>query len=191
MERKRSDAARRGNSEKTARSSDVGKSGGRAAGMLGEADCSLGHCSRHPGPLTRSRAVTPASRRLARETNIELEGRAEFKISGDASTQLLMRIFDLLAQQGRTPERATVAVIDNMLEEWMATGSITAHRAEVMAEKIRSMVDTYSVQLDWRVVARRQSDVYPLRVPNRFWSSCRSSNDCISSSSPLDITPRT
>ena len=72
---------------------------------------------------------------------------AEFKIRGDASPQLLMRILGLLAQQDRMPDRATIEKVDETLEVTIAIGALPRHRAEVVAEKVRSMIGTHSVQL--------------------------------------------
>lgn len=88
--------------------------------------------------------------RQAREAEAGAVGCAKFQIRGDPSPQLLLRIFGLLAQQGRMPQRATVEIVDGEMEVGMATCALTSHRAEVVAEKIRSMVGSYSVQLDWR-----------------------------------------
>ena len=76
-------------------------------------------------------------------------GSVEFKIRGDASPQLLMRILGLLAQQDRMPDRATIAKVGETLEVVIAIGALPRHRADVVAEKIRSMIGTHSVQLAW------------------------------------------
>lgn len=78
------------------------------------------------------------------------QGQAEFRILAEASPQLLMRIFGLLAQQDRMPDRATVEVAKGALEVVLATDGFPRHRAEVVAEKIRSMVGSHSVDLFWR-----------------------------------------
>ena len=77
-------------------------------------------------------------------------GKAQFKVSGDASSQLLMRIFGLLAQQDLLPEHATAHHRDGVLEVRMNTVLLSRHRAEVIAEKMRSMVETHQVQVSWR-----------------------------------------
>ena len=88
-------------------------------------------------------------------------GSAEFKIRGDASPQLLMRILGLLAQQDRMPDRATIAKVGETLEVVIAIGALPRHRAEVVAEKVRSMIGTYSVQLAWQ--ASPQAGRNPIR----------------------------
>ena len=77
-------------------------------------------------------------------------GWAEFRVRGDASPQLLMRILGLLAQQDRMPDRATIENVDETLEVVIAIGALPRHRAEVVAEKVRSMIGTHSVQLAWQ-----------------------------------------
>lgn len=73
--------------------------------------------------------------------------RAEFRVRGGASPQLLMRILGLLAQQDQMPERATLEVTEGRLDLVFATGALTRRRAEVAAEKIRSMIGIDTVQL--------------------------------------------
>ena len=73
--------------------------------------------------------------------------RLEFRVRGDASPQLLMRIFGLLAQQDHMPQRATLEVAEGRLDLVMVTGALIQHRAEVAAEKMRSMIGIDTVQL--------------------------------------------
>lgn len=81
-------------------------------------------------------------------------GKAQFKVSGDASSQLLMRIFGLLAQQDLLPQHATVHHLGGVLEVRMKAVLLSRHRAEVIAEKMRSMVETHQVQFSWRAQRR-------------------------------------
>lgn len=78
------------------------------------------------------------------------QGQAKFRILAEASPQLLMRIFGLLAQQDRMPDRATVEVAKEALEVVFTANGFPRHRAEVVAEKIRSMVGSHSVELVWQ-----------------------------------------
>ena len=82
-------------------------------------------------------------------------GLAEFRIRAEASPQLLMRIFGLLAQQDKMPDHASVELTHGTLEMGFAATGLPRHRAEVMAEKIRSMVGTHSVQLAWQTTLEK------------------------------------
>ena len=93
---------------------------------------------------------------------------AEFRVRGDASPQLLMRILGLLAQQDRMPDRATIDKVDETLEVVIAIGALPRHQAEVVAEKIRSMVGTHSVRLAWH--ASPHENQKPSRPLCRFAS---------------------
>ena len=111
-------------------------------------------------------------------TQREPLGQAQYKICGDASSQLLMRIFGLLAQQDLLPQHATVRHHGDLLEVQMKTVSLSRHRAEVIAEKMRSMVETHQVQFSWRALRRE--------VPNlidrfRFASGLRADRAAIAS----------
>lgn len=90
--------------------------------------------------------AVPVKMKFASET----AGRAEFRIKAEPSPQLLLRVLGLLAQQDRLPDRATVEVAETTLAINLILGSVSRHRAEVLAEKMRSMVDTEFVHLAWR-----------------------------------------
>ena len=77
-------------------------------------------------------------------------GQARFKVSGDASSQLLMRIFGLLAQQDLLPEHATARSLKGVLIVQMETALLSRHRAVVIAQKMNSLVETHRVQLCWK-----------------------------------------
>ena len=120
-----------------------------------------------------------ASVRLAREDQAGAVGCAKFQIRGDPSPQLLLRIFGLLAQQDQMPQRASVEIVDGAMEVGMATCALTGHQAEVIAEKIRSMVGSYSVQLDWQAALPNPSK--PNRRMFRFAFDLRANRAAIAS----------
>ena len=96
-------------------------------------------------------------------------GWAVFRVRGDASPQLLMRILGLLAQQDKMPDRATIEKVDETLEVTLALGGLVRHRAEVVAEKVRAMVGSHSVDLAWHAS--------PLAGPSPMRPMCRSVSD--------------
>lgn len=108
----------------------------------------------------------------------EVLGHAQFEVLGDASSQLLMRIFGLLAQQDLLPEHATVHQRDDVLEVRMRTASLSRHRAEVIAEKMRSLVESHRVQFSWS--APRCKVLNPTRR-FRFASGLRADRAAIAS----------
>ena len=118
-------------------------------------------CPPERAERTSDAAIGPEARNGA--------GWTEFRVRGDASPQLLMRILGLLAQQDKMPDRATIEKVDETLEVTLAIGTLARHRAEVVAEKIRSMVGTHSVQLAWH--ATPQADGNPTDP------KCRSASD--------------
>ena len=65
---------------------------------------------------------------------------AQFKVVGEPSSQFLMRIFGLFAQQDLLPEMAAVHNLDGVLIVRMTTALIARHRAGVIAEKMRSLL---------------------------------------------------
>ena len=79
----------------------------------------------------------------------EALGYAQFKVAGEPSSQFLMRIFGLFAQQDLLPEMAAVHNLDGVLIVRMTTAFIARHRAGVIAEKMRSVVETHEVQVSW------------------------------------------
>lgn len=79
----------------------------------------------------------------------ETLGYAQFKVAGEPSSQFLMRIFGLFAQQDLLPRKAAVCNLDGVLIVRMTTALIARHRAGVIAEKMRSLVQTHEVQVSW------------------------------------------
>ena len=79
----------------------------------------------------------------------ETLGYAQFKVAGEPSSQFLMRIFGLFAQQDLLPEMAAVHNLDGVLIVRMTTALIARHRAGVIEEKMRSLVETHEVQVSF------------------------------------------
>ncbi|MCW3838096.1 hypothetical protein ACFQ1E_18655 [Sphingomonas canadensis] len=71
---------------------------------------------------------------------------ARFEIAGDACPQLLNRLLGLLAQQDRVPDSVIARREGDMLSIGIAIDGIDPHRAEIIAEKMRSMVSVLHVQ---------------------------------------------
>lgn len=105
-------------------------------------------------------------------------GQAQFKVYGDASSQLLMRILGLLAQQSLLPQDATMHHRDGVLEVRMKVVFHSRHRAEVIAEKMRAMVETHQVHFSWRAL-RRDAPDFVDRL--RFASGLRANRAAIAS----------
>ena len=116
--------------------------------------------------------------KLGSEAQREGLGQAQYKVSGDASSQLLMRIFGLLAQQDLLPEHAIMHHRGGVMEVQMKTVLHSRHRAEVIAEKMRSMVETHQVQFSWRALHR---DAPNLIDRLRFASGLRANRAAIAS----------
>ncbi len=89
------------------------------------------------------------ARKQGLETQREELGQAQYKVLGDASSQLLMRIFGLLAQQDLLPEYATVRKNEDVLVVRMNKTLISRRRADLIAEKMRSLVQTHLVEFSW------------------------------------------
>lgn len=110
----------------------------------------MAYHTEHGGAGARDGAVRLAAAPSRWDGTPVNQGQAEFRILAKASPQLLMRIFGLFAQQDRMPDRATVEVAKGALEIVLAADDFSRHRAEVVAEKIRSLVGSHSVDLVWR-----------------------------------------
>ena len=89
-----------------------------------------------------------------------------------------MRIFGLLAQQDLLPEHAAVRNRDGILEVQMSTVLPSRRRAEVIAEKMNSLVETHQVQFSWRALRRKTPD---LIARLRFASGLRANRAAIAS----------
>lgn len=84
------------------------------------------------------------------KSQVDEPGQARYEVAGEPSSQFLMRIFGLLAQQDLLPEQATVHNSDGVLVVQMQTAQLSHRRAEVIAEKMRSLVEAHRVEFAWR-----------------------------------------
>ena len=84
------------------------------------------------------------------EVDEQALGEARFKVVGQPSSQFLMRIFGLFAQQDLLPEHATVRNLHGGLIVRMKTALISRRRAGLIAEKMGSLVDTHQVEFFWK-----------------------------------------
>lgn len=72
---------------------------------------------------------------------------AVFAITADRCAQVLSRLLALIAQQDRVIERAQVECSARICRISLTVHDIDPHRAEIVAEKMRSLVRVRSVRL--------------------------------------------
>jgi hypothetical protein len=72
----------------------------------------------------------------------------EFAIRADAEADSLCRLLGFFAQLSLVPQRVEVTRGDEGLQLTLRQDGITAHRAEVVAQKMRSLVCV--AEVDWR-----------------------------------------
>jgi len=63
-----------------------------------------------------------------------------FDIVGAACPQLPLRLLGLFAQQNLMPSEVTIRCANDLLDMVVVQHSLDAHRAEVVAEKMRALV---------------------------------------------------
>lgn len=97
------------------------------------------------GPVIHAFAKAPSGW----EVQPGVGGRADFRIDAAACPQLLLRMLGLLAQQGRIPDRAFFELREGNLAISLTATGLPRHRAEVIADKMRSLVGAHSVELAW------------------------------------------
>ena len=76
-------------------------------------------------------------------------GRSEYRVLAAKTPQVMLRILGLFAQQDQLPDRLRMDVVDDMIWVALTIDGLTRHRADVIAEKLRALVDTEAVDLSW------------------------------------------
>ena len=74
---------------------------------------------------------------------------ATFAITADLCPQILCRLLGLIAQQSRLIERAEAQRAANSLQLRICVAGLEEHQAEILAEKMRSLVPVRHVWLSW------------------------------------------
>lgn len=73
--------------------------------------------------------------------------RSEYRILAARTPQVMLRILGLFAQQDRVPDRVRMDIVDDTIWLALSIEGLTRHRAEIIAEKLRALVDTITVDL--------------------------------------------
>jgi hypothetical protein len=73
--------------------------------------------------------------------------RARYQLLADAEPDLLCRVLNLFAMQYLIPQKVSVLQQDGQLMIEAEVGELTWHRAQVIGEKMRSLISVCSVDL--------------------------------------------
>ncbi|QXQ07495.1 hypothetical protein KX816_05575 [Sphingosinicellaceae bacterium] len=82
-------------------------------------------------------------------------GRSEYRVLAAKTPQYMLRILGLFAQQDQLPDRLRMDVVEDMIWVALTIDGLTRHRADVIAQKLRALVDTEAVDLSWTGDVRR------------------------------------
>ncbi|MEB0040301.1 MULTISPECIES: hypothetical protein [unclassified Pseudomonas] len=74
--------------------------------------------------------------------------RARYQILAEAEPDLLCRVLNLFAMQYLIPQQVSVLQQDHMLMIELQLDGLTWHRAQVIGEKMRSLINVCSVELE-------------------------------------------
>ncbi|HEY0290315.1 MAG TPA: hypothetical protein VGC62_25470 [Pseudomonas sp.] len=74
--------------------------------------------------------------------------RARYQLLAEAEPDLICRVLNLFAMQYLTPQHVSVLQQDGMLMIEAEIGGLTWHRAQVIGEKMRSLINVCSVELE-------------------------------------------
>lgn len=74
--------------------------------------------------------------------------RARFQLQAEAEPDLICRVLNLFAMQYLTPQKVSVLQQDDMLMIEAEVGDLTWHRAQVIGEKMRSLINVCWVELE-------------------------------------------
>ncbi|MDB5981463.1 MAG: hypothetical protein JWQ69_2478 [Pseudomonas sp.] len=79
-------------------------------------------------------------------SNIQV--RAQYQILAEAEPDLLCRVLNLFAMQYLIPQQVSVLRQDGMLMIEVQLDGLTWHRAQVIGEKMRNLIDVCSVSVE-------------------------------------------
>ena len=82
------------------------------------------------------------------------EGRSEYRVLANTVPQVILRILGLFAQLDMLPRRVRMDVVDDMIWVALTVDGLTQHRAEIIAAKLRALIDTEVVDLTWAKAPR-------------------------------------
>lgn len=74
--------------------------------------------------------------------------RSRYQLLAEAEPDLICRVLNLFAMQYLIPQQVSVLQQDRMLMIEVEVDGMTWHRAQVIAEKMRNLVDVCSVELE-------------------------------------------
>lgn len=74
-------------------------------------------------------------------------GSVAFTVTASADPQLLCRMLGFIARLGRVPDAVEAVRHGDAMRVTIRLGDIEAHRAELLAENIRTMIQVEAVQL--------------------------------------------
>lgn len=74
--------------------------------------------------------------------------RARYQVLAEAEPDLLCRVLNLFAMQYLIPQQVSVLQQDGLLMIEAQVGELTWHRAQVIGEKMRSLISVCSVELE-------------------------------------------
>ncbi|GFM80592.1 hypothetical protein PSCICN_12840 [Pseudomonas cichorii] len=71
-----------------------------------------------------------------------------YQVLAEAEPALLCQVLNLFAMQYLTPQNVIVSRQDQMLAIDLLVDELSWHRAQVIGEKMRNLIDVYSVELE-------------------------------------------
>ncbi len=74
--------------------------------------------------------------------------RSRYQILGEAQADLMCRVLNLFAMQYLIPQQVSVLQQDGMLMIQIEVDGMTWHRAQVIGEKMRNLINVCSVDLE-------------------------------------------
>ncbi|AVB18156.1 MULTISPECIES: hypothetical protein [Pseudomonas syringae group] len=92
-------------------------------------------------------AVTAASQRPDNWSSSNAPCCARYQIVAQAEPALLCQVLNLLAMQYLIPHQLTVVQQQSLLIVDLHVAGLSWHRAQVIGEKMRNLIDVYSVEV--------------------------------------------
>lgn len=77
-------------------------------------------------------------------------GRSEYRVLALNTPQVMLRILGLFAGQDFPLDRVRMQAVDDVIWLALTIDGLCRQRAQIIAEKLRALVDTDTVDLAWR-----------------------------------------
>lgn len=108
-------------------------------------------------------AVTPPSQRPDSWSSSNAQCCARYRVCAEAEPALLCQVLNLFAMQYLIPDQLSAVQQENLLLIDLQVSRLSWHRAQVIGEKMRNLIDVCSVEVEQVDARNTRNPVSPWR----------------------------